>query len=283
MTCIQEAAITRRSHTVRPFRALTTLQTVLVALVGAAIGVGVIVFANTWDWLANRLGLQAVLNNLGGAIFVAFALTVLWELFGKRAFAREILESVRLNADVESAGIARVGVDYLQDPEWEDLFRDTEKLDIFFSYGRTWRNTHRKHLDELAQRPHGRIRVVLPDPNDSETVQNLAQRFGMESAELVANIKEACADFQSLGEPNGAKIEVYYRPGEALFTYYRLDKRAVVVLYSHKRQRIYQVPTVVCHSGGSLYDFLRTDFEAIIRQGYPEGGESPSPPGTSDD
>ncbi|MGH4011197.1 MAG: hypothetical protein ACRDTH_24070 [Pseudonocardiaceae bacterium] len=175
------------------------MQTVLVALVGAAIGVGVIVFANTWDWLASRLGLQAVLNNLGGAIFVAFALTVLWELFGKRAFAREILESVRLTADVESAGIARVGVDYLQDPEWEDLFRDTQKLDIFFSYGRTWRNMHRKHLDELAQRPHGRIRVVLPDPNDSETVQNLAQRFGMESAELVANIKEACADFQSLG------------------------------------------------------------------------------------
>jgi hypothetical protein len=215
-----------------------------------------------------------VLNNLGDAIVVAFTLTTLWELFGKRAFTREILESARLTADVESAGITRVGVDYLQDPEWEDLFLDTEKLDIFFAYGRTWRNTHRKYLNQLASRPQGRIRVVLPDPGDPETIRNLAQRFGMEDAELITNIKEACADFQNLEKPNGAHIEVYYRPGDALFTYYKLDKKAVVVLYSHKRQRVYQVPTMVCQSGGSLYEFLRTDFDAIIGQGSPENERS---------
>jgi hypothetical protein len=80
----------------RPYRRLTTLQTVVVAAVIAAIGAGLLYVGGRGDWWSNRPGLQALINHLGGALIVSVALSVLWELFGKRAFAREILETAPL-------------------------------------------------------------------------------------------------------------------------------------------------------------------------------------------
>ena len=48
--------------------------------------------------------------------------------------------------------------------DWEDLFARLSTLDLAIMYRATWRNTYRKNLCALAERPDGRIRVVLPDP-----------------------------------------------------------------------------------------------------------------------
>lgn len=47
-----------------------------------------------------------------------------------------------------------------------------------------------------------------------------------------------------------------------MFTYYRLDRVCIAVLYSQAPGRT-DVPTFECEQGGTLYGFFRDQFEAL--------------------
>ncbi|MFF4625844.1 hypothetical protein [Nonomuraea jabiensis] len=256
-----EAAINRTSRE-RPYRQLTTTKTVLISLVVAFIG-GVLLYLGGLD--LGWEGGKALLNNLGSAFIVSVGLALVWDLWGRRAFSREILETARTATEVEAAGLVRVGTNYVEDPDWEDLFRNVRKLDIFVAYGRTWRNAQMSRLRMLANNADARIRIYLPDPDDPATIAHLADRFSMDAADLVNAIKESRREFVGLATAGKAKIEVYYRKGDVVFSCYRFDQTAILVLYSHSRKRS-QVPTIVCRAGGSLYRFIRDELAAIEEQ-----------------
>jgi hypothetical protein len=252
----------KRSPRDKPYRQLTTTKTALIAVLVAGCGLFLLYLGGLdlpWE------GVKALLNNLGSAFIVSVALTLLWELWGRRAFSREILETARTATEIEAAGLVRVGTNYVEDPDWEELFRNVRKLDVFVSYARTWRNAQMSRLTQLASRNDARIRVFLPDPTDTATIAHLADRFSMDEGELVAAIKQAKKEFSDLAQPGGAKVEVYYRPGDIVFSCYRFDTTAIIVLYSHSRRRS-QVPTLVCRDGGSLYQFIRDELRAIESQ-----------------
>lgn len=259
----------------RPYRQLTTLQTLLAAGAVAALGTVLLYLGGRDDLWGHRKGLQTLLTALGSAFIVSVALGALWELVGKRAFAREILETARTSADVESAGLARIGSRYLDDPDWEQLFRGVRKLDIFVAYARTWRNSNLTRLRSVAKRPDARIRLYLPDP-----VQLLADRFNQDREQLIAAITEARQEFEGLSRPGGAEITVHYRQGDVLFSCYRFDSTAVITLYSHGRERIGTVPTLVVTEGGSLYQYVRDELRAIDQQSRSASG-SPGQQGAS--
>jgi hypothetical protein len=84
--------------------------------------------------------------------------------------------------------------------------------------------------------------------------------------------------------PGGADVEVYHRSGHWLFSCYRFDQTAVVTLYSHQRLRV-SVPTIVVRDGGSFYDFIRKELEAIKSQSHfaalPDPNEPPASAPTS--
>jgi hypothetical protein len=249
----------------RPYRRITTLQTWLVAALVAAVGLELLYLAGRDDLWTDLSGLRALTNALGGALIVSIALGGLWELFGKRAFAREILETARTSTDVEAAGLTRVGSRYLDDPDWERLFSTVRKLDIFVAYARTWRHSNLSRLQAVASRPDARLRLYLPDPNDEETVRILAGRFNQTAEELVAAITEARREIEALHRPDGAEVTVYFRRGDVLFSCYRFDGTAVLTLYSHSRERVSAVPTLVVRDGGSLYDYVRAELRAIAQ------------------
>jgi hypothetical protein len=248
----------------KPYRQLVTLETMLAAVVGLAVGFVLLYVGGRDDWMNTRHGLQSVLNNLGGLLIVSVALGALWELYGKRAFAREILDTARTTTDVDAAGLIRVGTNYLE-IDWERLFAGVVKLDIFFAYARTWRNSNHTRIVELAGRRDARIRVYLPDPDHADTVRRLAERFSMTEQSLKSAIQEARDYFVSLGREARASIEVYYRGGDSTFSCYRFDKTAVLTMYTHSQRRT-PVPTIVCREGGSLYEFVRAEFRAIHEQ-----------------
>lgn len=256
----------------RPYRRLNTLQTGLAAAAVAALGVGLLYIGGRDDLWAHHAGLQAFVNALGGALIVSVALSALWQLAGKRAFAREILETARTSTDVEAAGLTRVGSRYLDDPDWEQLFRTVRKLDVFVAYARTWRNSNLARLQALAKRGDARIRLYLPDPHDPETVRVLAGRFNQNPDHLVTAINEARSAFEALRRSDGAQITVHYRQGDVLFSCYRFDGTAVITLYSHSRERISGVPTLVVTEGGSLYQYVRDELQAIDKQSRPAAG-----------
>lgn len=247
-----------------------TWQTAGWATVMLLVGVAILFLASLID---DHSAFHAVLNDLGSVMIASVALAVFWELFGRRAFAREIFEVARTGADIRIAGLKRIGTSYLDDPDWDSLLADVTKLDIFFAYGRTWRNSHHGRLTELARKEGARLRVYLPDPDDSEDLKVLAGRFSMTAAQLAAAVEEAKEFFLDLRVSGGASIDVYYRSGAASFSCYRLDNTAVLTLYSHQRERT-GVPTLICRSGGSLYEFMRKEFDAIHQQSHPAGTTS---------
>src|SRR6202043_4117926 len=150
-----------------------------------------------------------------------------------------------------AAGLKRIVTDYLDDPDWDDLFRSVRSLDIFVAYAQTWRNLNFRSLPHLAARSDGHIRVYLPDPK-KETISVLAKRFGMSEADLVKHITDTKTTFEAFRKDKGAKIEVFYYGGDRFFSFYVFDGTAVVTLYAHRPGRTPMLPTFVCREGGSL-------------------------------
>lgn len=260
------------------FRRITTLGVAVTALVVLGLGLSLLYVAGRDDWMAGNAGLRAVLNDLGGVLIATVTLGAIWELVGKRSFAREVLASSRVTTDVTTAGLTAVGTNYLTDPDWERLFADVQKLDIFLAYGRTWRNSNDAKLKTLAARRGSRIRIFLPDSNDSETIKWLSTRFQMHPAALRQAIEESRDYFLELSRVGRGIVQIFYRSGDSTFSCYRFDRTAVLTLYSHSRERT-QVPTIVCRDGGSLYEFVRSELRAIESQSTPVASGKPA--GTS--
>lgn len=178
---------------------------------------------------------------------------------------REHLDA-ELAADTAAAGLLRIGANYLNELEWDALFTDVRELDIFVAYGQTWRNLHARRLHQLAQRADARIRVFLPDPADEATMSVLADRFSITSMEMTRRVKATRDEYQAIRQPSGATIEVYYRIGDRVFSFYRLDHIAVVGFYSHSRNRLSAIPVLVCAAPGTLYEFVIEELQAIVAQ-----------------
>ncbi len=171
-----------------------------------------------------------------------------------------------LARDVETAGLLRIGATYLSELEWKQLFAEVTELDIVVAYGQTWRNLHARELAQVAARHDSRIRVFLADPHDEFTVALLADRFDITHDELRTRITATRSDYEALRRPDGAQIDVYYRPGDRVFSFYRFDDIAVVGLYSHSRVRGAAVPVFVCARPGELYEFVHDELAVILDQ-----------------
>ncbi|MGH3805059.1 MAG: hypothetical protein ACRDRU_00140 [Pseudonocardiaceae bacterium] len=171
-----------------------------------------------------------------------------------------------LTRDFEPAGLLRIGATYFGELEWKQLFAEVTELDIVVAYGQTWRNMHARELAQVAVRPGCRVRVFLADPDDELTVAVLADRFDISHDELRTRIGATRSDYEALRQPGGAEIEVYHRPGDRVFSFYRFDDIAVVGLYSHSRTRGAAVPVFVCARPGELFDFVLDELAVIHEQ-----------------
>lgn len=242
-------------------RRVNTLRTLLIGIAIALVGVALLLLSGI-GLMARHDALQSLVNQTGG-LFVATGLfATLWDLAGKRAFADEIFAQTQLPFDIREAGIERVAMQYLEDVEWERMFNDVRELDIFLAYGRSWRHAQHTRLQQAARRPGNKIRVILPDPDDEQHISVLARRFNRSAETLKGDILEAIEEFAKLHWPGGADLTLYVRRGDWVFSCYRFDKRAVITLYSHSRERT-DVPTfVVAH--GSLAAFVHNELGAIM-------------------
>jgi hypothetical protein len=251
----------------RPWRneAGSNAGAIILGLVSVVVAGGLFWVSSNNEWFKDAAPLQVTLNQIAGLIIATGLLSVGWELVGKRHFAAEVLANAQLSAEVVDAGILRITDQYLDDIEWSELFDGVSKLDIAVAYGRTWRNTHAERLRAVSRREGTRIRVFLPDPDDAMTMQVLANRFNMMVPDLQATVREAVRDFSGLKHEDGGDLEVFVRPGDAVFSCYRFDGRAVLTMYSHGKKRRTSVPTLVVRNG-KLYQFVYDELEAIESQ-----------------
>lgn len=249
-------------------RERANLRTLLIALAIAILGI-VLLYLSAKEFWRGYQAWQVVVRDVGGLLLVTVAIALLWELWVKRAFLDELLAKAQISKEITFAGLVKITDSFHQDIDWKSYFRTVNKLDIFVAYARTWRSVHRQDLEKVAVRQDARIRVVLPDPEDEQTVVELARRFGCGPEDLIKRIREAETDFtrlRSYGGERGAQIDIWFFPGTPRFSFYRFDRIAIFALYNHRREQA-SVPTFVCEMGGTLYDYIRKEFDAMIQPG----------------
>lgn len=248
-----------------PYGQITTLRTLLYAGGVFVVGVTFLYFAGLEiPFWKNHEGLHALCENAGALLMISVALGVMWELLGKRSFTRELLETAKIGGDIGTAGLRRIGTNFLEEPEWEALFANVRQIDIFAAYAQTWRNSQIDRLHMVAERSHCRIRLILPDPDDDLTIENLAHRFDMTRHELLGKIRDTRVDFEALRVEGGASVDVLYWAGDRLYGLFLFDNTAVVSLYKHRTGRGAAIPMVICQSPGSWYQFFTNELQHIV-------------------
>ncbi len=211
-------------------RERANLRTVVAAVGLALLGLFFLWISAYFDWKDNNAA-QSVVRDVGSFLSASAVLTFLWEFWGRRAFLDEVLAKVQLSDDVRSAGILKIVPSFHTGIDWQTYFPRARELAL--------------------------------------TVGELARRFEYTIDALAGYIRDAVETFKklrSLAGQDGGQIELWFFQGTQQFSYYRFDSIAIVAMYTHRRARD-PVPAFVCEEGGSLFEFLRQDFDALVRDG----------------
>lgn len=206
-------------------------------------------------------------ESMGSLLLGTGLVTVAWDLFGKRAFAEELLLKASISRELAEAGIVQVTRSFQsREIEWDELFRKAVKVDLLFAGSSTWRNQHFSQLAELLDRNNVRLRVLLPDPQDSSIIAEMARRTNKKEDVVKAGINKAIDFFCNLSKthPN-AQVQIWLMKQAPLFSVFRFDNKIVAALYSHRRKLV-EVPTIMCVEGGELFQYIMDEIEELVLQ-----------------
>lgn len=243
----------------------TNYFSVLVSLIVAICGVGLLFWSNNSDFWVEREAFQGLVRDLGSLTVVSVAIAFIWELVAKRTFVDELLTKARISQELSASGIVQI-TNEPQPINWDELFSNTHNVDVFFAYGKNWRGTHEGKLNRIASSAGNRIRIVLPDPENETVVKELAKRVNKTENGIRERILEAKHDFSQTRVKNansGANIEIWYAAVTPTLTLYLFDTAVVVTLYSYLRDKS-GVPHFVAVKGGSLYNSMVQEFETLL-------------------
>jgi len=243
------------------------IATSVVTMLGA---VALLYVVEKIAWFNTHPTWQKIADEIGAIVFVTGLIAVLWELRARRALVDEIFAAAKLSERIRHAGVTDATADFLGDLDWQQFFEGAREIDVFFAYGGGWRGQHIERLREVNRRPGARIRVILPDPTSTDTVTELARRFGYTESVVVDKINESIKTFEELAREPGAKaaIEVWVLPKTPMYSFYRFDDRALFALYQHKGTRA-TVPAFTIRRGGSLFAFFESDLDVMMSGNNP--------------
>tara|TARA_R110002111_G_scaffold18931_1_gene46156 strand:- start:4534 stop:5373 length:840 start_codon:yes stop_codon:yes gene_type:complete len=210
--------------------------------------------------------LSSLMRSIGGTLVGVAIVSFLWELMAKRKFAEELFTIADISASVKRAGILEVSRAFLKLP-WPQLFKESNSLQLFISYGRTWRNTYRPNIIDFMSTSKKKLSLYLPDPDDDLTINELARRFRIDPSEIKKRISESISDFEDMCTEAGGKassrLRIYRISGIApTSTYYLFDNVAIITTYPHSKTR-QPAPVFLIGKGGDMYTFVEEEFDAI--------------------
>lgn len=265
------------------YKERVTLRTLLAATMVFLFGIALLGVSNGWDWLkTNHDVITAVLRDVGALMVASVAVTLIWELSSKRAFIAELMSQGRssvqdliartiLTQELKGAGLTAFTTDFSYGVDWLGLFRHASRVDLFFSYARSWMNNNAAQLQDLARRDGSRVRVVLPDPDDEQIMSELARRFNRSADEVRANINTTKNELlrifvEPFEDPNARRrpdFFLFYAKTAPQFTFYRFDNLCVLPLYKHRLGRG-GVPIFTVEQGGAIHEFILQEMDAFV-------------------
>ncbi len=204
-----------------------------------------------------------LLSQISSAIISIGLLSIIWQLFLERTFLDEVLLNLNINNNLKEAGITKIETNFRK-IDWDSYFERVKDIDLFFAWSRTWRNTNRENLDNLSNKDVN-IRLILPDPDDNDTMNTLSNRWKMEANEVKTNIRETSDDFKSIFESNKrAHLRIWYIKLAPLFTLYRFDGETLMAIYTHRENKP-SVPTFK-FMNGPIYTFIADEIKYMTEE-----------------
>lgn len=242
-----------------------TLRNYVIASALFIIGILLLIWAGVKEYWAYNTNIQSFIETLGSTLLVTGIITVAWDLIGKRAFAEEILSKVSMSQELMQAGIIQVvPSSQSREIDWDDLFQKASEVDLLFYGSSWWINQNFKNLESFVKRQHTRLRVVLPDLDDSHTMLESSRRINATAEKEIRIITGALNDFRNLVEQYPkANIEIWLLKKSLLFSVFRFGNKAVLSPYSHRASSV-GVPTIVCVEDGEIFRFIESELISIF-------------------
>ena len=212
--------------------------------------------------LGTELTWKTISISLLSTIASICGVSVAWELLCKQSFIREFLQLNKMSESCIDGGI-KAYFNNFNDIDWASEIKATKSLVVFFAYGYTWRNRMRESLQELIARG-GSLKIILPDFNCAEVVDELDRRFGygkyspqqdpLQSTK--ERIKEAYQDFKTMG----AIVQFHNRSIHSL--YFCMDSECIYVPFKNCQNQIVY-PSIRLSNNGQFREYIMSDLANI--------------------
>jgi len=208
---------------------------------------------------------KIILTQLLTIFVLGAGLNTVWELYSKNRLKKDIIDAKTLSEEIAKSGLTGIKppVVFQETHNWKELFSDVKDLDLFISYGSTWRGSNRTRLNNLSKMKDSKVNIVLPDFKNKRVVDQLSSWFNTDSNRIEVKIKEAANDFSRIFEDCDCDFQLYLTETTPVYSFYRFDKKIILALYKHDPERR-GVPSFLINNTGYLYDFVTNDFEALI-------------------
>jgi len=211
----------------------------------------------------------AWIGQIGIAFIAIGSLSFVWQLFLTRLFRNEVYAMVNMDDNLISSGITEINDDFSQ-IDWKTLFDSvTKRIDIFFMTGGGWTKQNNTLLQNIS-RKDVKVRLILPDIREDETLRSLEYRFRSERKKVdIEEIKKSINNVKELYEdifkdnPENLEIWLYRKP--LIFSMYRFDDEIIIALNSHSGKP--PVPAFRFKgSKGTIYEFLDKEIEYLTKE-----------------
>ena len=153
----------------------------------------------------------------------------------------------------------------MEEINWDELFRSTREIDLFFAYNIQWRSINDVRLIDFVSRPGTKIRIVLPDVTDSEMLKNMAGKFNKNQNVVETRVQEAIDDFTELAETaqkNKSLVEIWTHNTPFQYSLYRFDNIYIYSPYKQQKGKI-DIPHLIFSKSGKLSNFFDADLQFI--------------------
>ena len=226
-----------------------------------AIGVIVILVIGDSGW-GERW--QILVTQLFSIIIITTALNIIWEQYSKERFKKEILGAKSFADEIERAGLKKIPSTkgFNEEIDWEKHFNEVRNLDLFVSWGYSWRQNNRLRLKNFAEREDTKANIILPDYEEEQIVAQLAQWFTMDTEDVVKEIKKSAKDFDKLFNDKEVDYQILLANTTPVYSFYRFDHVGILALYKHRNEKV-GVTSLIVEEGGSLYDYISKDLKFL--------------------
>ncbi len=163
-------------------------QNTIIAALGALVFGGLLLVIGAHvevSWIS------ILLLNVGSFIIASVVMTLIFEFWQLRGLIKDLFRHAQVAEQLQRSQLSGFSVSFHDNVPWNDLFSESNRLNLFVAYATTWRNAHLAKLQHLVATEGAQLEVVLPDPDLPEILTELGKRFSARPDEIKSRIVDA--------------------------------------------------------------------------------------------